>query len=288
MIILMKVRVCCEIGNQRSLEIIMVTNTYPLWYAVITVLLVNSDDASASDLNSEFEAASIVKYAYTPPSQSSAPTTWPTLQELINNGTRMMTFIASLDPSSNTVAPYLMDEFTFIFENPYDVTAAANFSCLPSRPSSVEGNTASAFSSRLLPFMNHFLDQKELLGIEIPDVDAIDTTNAPSGGTGNLGTAATTCKQTYSGRQPTFILVDFFNKGPAISTVDKLNNVTSAVGRVPVPSSDSSSSSSSSSGVFSGLVDLVDEVKMGAKPSIGNWVWVGGNWGGLLNGGISL
>ncbi|KAJ9297504.1 hypothetical protein DTO271G3_4279 [Paecilomyces variotii] len=255
---------------------------------VITVLLVNSDDASASDLNSEFEAASIVKYAYTPPSQSSAPTTWPTLQELINNGTRMMTFIASLDPSSNTVAPYLMDEFTFIFENPYDVTAAANFSCLPSRPSSVQGNTASAFSAKLLPFMNHFLDQEELLGIEIPDVDAIDTTNAPSGGTGNLGTAATTCKQTYSGRQPTFILVDFFNKGPAISTVDKLNNVTSPVGRIAVPSSDSSSSGSSSSGVFSGLIDLVDQAKKGAKPSIGNWVWVGGNWGGLLNGGISL
>lgn len=197
-----------------------------------------------------------------------------------------MTFVASLDASENTVAPYLMDEFTFIFENPYDVTSASNFSCLPDRPTSVKGDTQSALSENLLPFMNHFLDQTELLDIEIPNVDAIDTTNAASGGTGNLGTAAKTCKTDYSGRQPTFILVDFFNKGPAIDTVDSLNNVTNAVGRVAVPTTSSSSSSSSSGSAA--LASLVSEAKAGSSPSVGNWIWVGGSWGGLLNGGISL
>jgi len=268
----------------------LVQNSLIIFHLVITVLLVNSDNASAEDLHAEFEAADIVKYAYTPTSQTTPPETWPTLQELISNGTRMMTFVASLSASSNTVAPYLMDEFTFIFENPYDVTSPSNFSCQPDRPSSVKGNIESALSSNRLPFMNHFLYQSEALGIEIPNVDRIKTTNAPSGGTGNLGDAAAKCKSAW-GRQPTFILVDFFDQGPAIETVDSLNGVSDPVGRKAVPDTNSeaqTSAGSTTSNVFKGLVDLVNSVKDGANPSLGNWIWVGGNWGSLLGGGIDL
>lgn len=259
---------------------------------MVTVLLVNSDNASAQDLDAEFQAAGIVKYAYKPNSPTTAPETWPTLQDLITNGTRMMTFVASLSTSSNTVAPYLMDEFTFIWENPYDVTSASNFSCLPDRPSAVKGNVQSALSSNRLPFMNHFLYQSEALGIEIPNVDKVSTTNAPSGGTGNLGDAAKKCKSAYNGRAPTFILVDFFDQGPAIATVDDLNGVTDPVGRKAVPGSNSEaqkSAGSTNSNVFKGLVDLTNSVKGGGgNPTLGNWVWVGGNWGSLLGGGISF
>lgn len=253
---------------------------------VITVLLVNSDDFDATDLNSAFEAADIVKYAYTP-SSTSAMATWPTLHELISLGTRMMTFVASL--SSNSGATYLMDEFTYIFETPFEVTAASNFSCQPNRPSSVENDIASALSSNRLPFMNHFLDTSESFGIEIPDASAAGTTNALNGGTGNLGDAAATCKSSYSDRQPTFILVDFFDQGPAIDTVDKLNNVTNPVGRTAVPNTNSEAGGSdSSSGGSSGLSELVANVKAGSTPSLGNWIWVGGDWGSLGNGGISI
>lgn len=248
---------------------------------VVTVLLVNSDNAAASDLNAVFEAAGIVKYAYKP-NFTSPPTTWPTLQELISAGTRLMTFVASL--SSNAGAEYLMDEFTYIFENNYDVTAASNFSCQPNRPSTVENNIAAALSSNRLPFMNHFLDSQEALGIEIPDVSAIDTTNGDSG-TGNLKSAATTCKSQYGGRQPTFVLVDFFDRGPAIATVDMLNNVTDPVGRTPVPNTNSDDTSSSGS---AGLAELVSQVKSGANPTLGNWIWVGGRWGSLMGGGVSI
>ncbi|KAL2001930.1 hypothetical protein VTN02DRAFT_988 [Thermoascus thermophilus] len=259
---------------------------------VVTVLLVNSDNASAQDLDAEFQAADIVKYAYRPTSPTTAPETWPTLQDLIAKGTRMMAFVASLSPSSNTVAPYLMDEFTFIWETPYDVTAAANFSCLPDRPAAVQGNVQAALASRRLPFLNHFLYRREALGIEIPDVDRVGTTNAPSGGTGNLGDTARRCRSAYGGRAPTFILVDFFDQGPAIATVDALNGVTHPVGRKAVPGSNSeaqkSAGSSTKSNVFKGLVDLTNSVRGGGNPSLGNWVWVGGNWGSLLGGGISF
>lgn len=255
---------------------------------VVTVLLVNSDNAAASDLDSEFKAADIVNYAYTPPSQSSAPTSWPTLQELISKGTRLMTFVASLDPSSNKDAPYLMDEFTFIWENPYDVQTPSNFSCDPDRPSSVKGKLESALSSNRLPFMNHFLYQSSFLNIiDVPNSSYVSTTNAPSGGIGNLGTAADQCKSAFK-RQPTFILVDFFDKGPAIQTVDNLNGVTSPLGRKSVPDkSEQTSSASTTSNVFKGLVDLVNSVKSGAHPSMGEWIWVGGDWG-VIGGGIPL
>jgi len=251
---------------------------------VITVLLVNSDDFDVTDLNNAFVAADIVKYAYTP-SSSSAVATWPTLQELISLGTRMMTFVASL--SSNSGAAYLMDEFTYIFETPFEVTAASNFSCQPNRPSSVENDIAAALASNRLPFMNHFLDTSESFGIEIPDASAAGTTNALNGGTGNLGDSAATCKSSYSGRQPTFILVDFFDQGPAIGTVDKLNNVTNPVGRTAVPNTNSEAGGNDSSG-SSGLSALVANVKAGSTPSLGNWIWVGGDWESLGNGGISL
>lgn len=214
---------------------------------VVTVLLVNSDDASASDLAGAYTTSGIDSLAYTPTS-SSAPSEWPTLQTLISNGTRLLNFVASLD--DNTDAPYLMDEFTYIFENNYDNTSPSNFTCAANRPSSVAGDTSAALQKNLMPFMNHFLyTTSDLLGttIESPDVGNITTTNAASGGgTGNLGDAAAQCAGTY-GQAPTYLLVDFFNVGPAIETADKLNGVTNAVGRTNVSTAASAPSSSSAS-----------------------------------------
>ncbi|KAA8648860.1 uncharacterized protein ATNIH1004_004746 [Aspergillus tanneri] len=253
---------------------------------VVTVLLVNSDNAAASDLDSEFKAADITKYAYKPTSQTTAPSSWPTLQDLIKGNTRLITFVASLDASKNTVAPYLMDEFTFIWENPYDVTSPSNFSCNPDRPSSVKNNLSAALSSNRLPFMNHFLYQSVIFNIQQPNTSYVSTTNAPSGGTGNLGDAASKCKEVYN-RQPAFILVDYFDKGPAIDTVDKLNGVSSPVGRKNVTAISETSTASTYTNVFKGLVEVVQKARSGANPSMGEWVWAGGDWG-LLGGGISL
>ncbi|KAF7715128.1 Uncharacterized protein PECH_007436 [Penicillium ucsense] len=258
---------------------------------VVTVLLVNSDGASAAELGAEFTTANVTNYAYQPESLTTAPASWPTLQTMINSGKRLVVFATPL--TTSTSYPYLMSEFDFIWENNYDVTTPANFSCEPNRPSSLAGSMSTALSSNRLPFMNHFLYSTDLavLQIEYPNASYVSTTNAPSGGNGNLGTAATTCKAAYSGRQPTFILVDFFNKGPALDTVDSLNNVTNAVGRTTVSSSPSSTSSSDASmigNVFKGLVELANSAKSGASPSMGAWIWAGGNWNSVLGGGISF
>lgn len=254
---------------------------------VVTVVLVNSDNATPADLAAEYATSGIMSYVYMPPSISSPPSSWPTLQELISANTRLLTFVASLDISQiSSSEAFLMDEFTFIFETQYQITDASQFSCLPNRPSSVENDISAAISSNRMPFMNHFLDQSALLGIETPDVDEIGTTNSPStSSVANLGGEAQACKTAW-GKAPTFILVDFFNEGPAIATVDSLNGVTNPVGRAALPARGSGMSRTELD--FQAVEQLVQQVHEGQTPSKGAWIWAGGvwGWGGInLNGG---
>ncbi|GAB7328697.1 hypothetical protein MBLNU13_g00618t1 [Cladosporium sp. NU13] len=193
---------------------------------VVTILLVNSDDASASDLAAEYEAAGVDLYSYVP-SSASASSTWPTLQSLISSNTRLVNFVASLD--GNTAAPYLLDEFTYVFENDYDNSELSDFSCTPNRPSGL----SSGSTGGRMALMNHFLYLNQAFGIQSPNVGNITTTNAPGNSTGMLGMQLGQCSREY-GTQPTFVLVDFFNVGPAIESVDTVNGVTNPVGRASV------------------------------------------------------
>jgi hypothetical protein len=204
---------------------------------------------------------------------------------MITSGKRLVVFVPSLTTSSSY--PYLMNEWDFIWENPYDVQSPSNFSCDASRPST---DTTTQLSSNKLPLMNHFLYSTDLseLGIEYPNTSYVATVNAASGGTGNLGSTLSKCKKQWS-RAPAFVLVDFFNRGPAIVAVDSINNVTNAVGRTSVSTAAGSSSDGSTiNNVFKGLVELASSAKSGASPSMGNWVWVGGDWSKILGGGINL
>ncbi|KAF2251659.1 hypothetical protein BU26DRAFT_241223 [Trematosphaeria pertusa] len=198
---------------------------------VVTILLVNSDNAAASDLGSQFQSAGIDKYAYTPPSTSTIPQEWPTLQSLISNNTRLMAFVASLSTPSSDY-PYLMDEFTFIFENPFETADPEDYSCDPDRPTSLTTSAQAASSGRMF-LMNHFLYSTALFGIETPNATYVNVTNAQTG-LGSLGESISNCTGVYS-KAPTFVLVDFFNVGPAIESVDAANGVTGATGRKSVP-----------------------------------------------------
>ena len=180
---------------------------------VVTILLVNGASASAASLASAYQSAGIsTDLAYTPAGTSSTSQTWPTLQNLINQGTRLLNFIDSID--DNSAAPFIMPEFNYMFENNYDVTTPSSFSCELNRPDGL--TTTQGLSNNMMPLMNHFLYSVSsgLIEIQSPNSSYVTTTNAPSGGVGNLGTAAISCKQ-YYGRTPSFIVVDFFSVGPA-------------------------------------------------------------------------
>lgn len=192
---------------------------------VVTLLLVNSDSKDAADFGSVFSGSGIDVYGYTPSGDG-----WPTLQEMITAGTRLVTFIASITTDSDY--SYLLNEFDHVFETAYDVTSLSGFNCTLDRPTSQDSASA-AISAGLMPLMNHFKYNSLGASIEVPDADNIAITNSPDTDTaGNLGLHAQTCNSEW-GTVPTFVLVDFFNEGPAITTADNMNGI-DAVGRSTV------------------------------------------------------
>ena len=95
-----------------------------------------------------------------------------------------------------------------------------------------------------MPFMNHFLYENQLFGIQSPNESYANVTNGARG-TGNLASAAATCASTY-GKAPNFLLVDFTNMGPAIDTVDNLNGISNPTGRTTLPTEALSETSAAS------------------------------------------
>ncbi|KAK4156714.1 PLC-like phosphodiesterase [Chaetomidium leptoderma] len=230
---------------------------------VITLLLVNIDNQPASAFGSAFDRSGIATYGFTPPSglgnnssnnTTTKTTTWPTLQSLITSNTRLVTFIASLPSSSSQEEKpsYLLNEFTYLFETPYNVTSLSSFTCTLDRPSSSSTNNSSsataaaaaAISSGLLPLLNHFAYIALTQDIMIPNAGDVDTTNSPSEtDTGALGQHVRACMAEWGGGgsggggggvKPVFVLVDFFDRGPAVETADRVNGIDGPVGRVSV------------------------------------------------------
>lgn len=193
---------------------------------VVTLLLVNSDNQDVSTFGKAFEASGVSKYGYKP-ATTGATRTWPTLQTMISSNTRLVTFIASIKESPSY--PYLLNEFEHVFETEYLITNLTGFNCNLDRP---KGGTTvqTALQQGMLPLMNHFAYASLSSSVQVPDVTDIETTNSPdSYKTGALGLHAQTCRNQW-GVQPTFILVDFWNKGPSVRTADVMNGIV-ATGR---------------------------------------------------------
>lgn len=108
---------------------------------------------------------------------------------------------------------YILNEFDYYFETPYDVTNSSFPNCNIDRPSG-------ASASGRMYIVNHFLDV-DILGADVPDrVDAAKT-NAVSG-EGSIGAQAAECEALYD-RAPNGILLDFVDKGDAIAAQNELN-----------------------------------------------------------------
>jgi hypothetical protein len=65
---------------------------------VVTLLLTNGDGAAVSLFGAAMVSSGLSAYAYTPPSQL-AMADWPTLQELIDNETRLVMFLGMFPPT---------------------------------------------------------------------------------------------------------------------------------------------------------------------------------------------
>jgi hypothetical protein len=148
---------------------------------------------------------------------------------MIDQGERLVTFVNPLVPDKEN-APYLLDKFAFLWESSYEVTDPGNFTCELDRP---QGQTITRMheSGRLF-LMNHFLYWQQAFNIQVPDARNVNNTNSWDR-EGGLGKHMLACAEQIT-QQPTFVLVDFFNVGPAIDSVDIFNGMDKLVGRLKV------------------------------------------------------
>ncbi|KAL9932878.1 hypothetical protein V8E36_008133 [Tilletia maclaganii] len=175
---------------------------------VISLLIVNSDNLPASQFAKAFESSGLASKSYRPkkPTGGVPRSDWPTLGSLIDAGTPVVSFLAS---GADDFVPYLIDEFTSIWENRYGQLTLP-FDC------SIDRIAKGIDPSSIMYLSNHFKDAK-LLGtsILVPDKMSLSKTNSKAQVIAN----ANNCAALY-GRYPTFILVDFFNTPKTNGTVD--------------------------------------------------------------------
>ncbi|RHZ49727.1 hypothetical protein CDV55_100132, partial [Aspergillus turcosus] len=111
--------------------------------------------------------------------------------------------------------PYILDEFSYYFETPYDVTDPTFPDCSINRP-------PGASAAGRMYIVNHFLDV-DILGILVPDRLRAPLTNSVSG-SGSIGAQSALCSSLY-GRNPNVVLVDFVDQGQVMQAQAALNGV---------------------------------------------------------------
>lgn len=183
---------------------------------VLTLLIVNGDRTNITEFAKVFADVGLDKMAFIP---ATSPKTlsiddWPTYAELIEAETRVVIFIDS--GADETQVPYILYEWNYFFETPYDVLNGSFNECTLDRPpnSSPDGK---------MYIMNHFLNRELVPGIDIPDTQHLNQTNAATGN-GSIGAQADLCEQTY-GRGPDMVLVNFFEYGDVFTAQSNLNAV---------------------------------------------------------------
>ncbi|RJE20337.1 hypothetical protein PHISCL_07334, partial [Aspergillus sclerotialis] len=174
---------------------------------VVTLLLTNQDSFSPESFGSIFKKTGLDSYAFVP---ESSPSTlpmdkWPTMGEMIESGKRLVVFLDY--GASPSKVPYILDEFAYYFETPYDVTDPSFPDCSINRP-------PNASPAGRMYIMSHFLDV-EIFGIKVPDRERAPRTNAATG-PGSIGAQSTVCEGLY-GRDPTVVLVDFVDQGDVLA-----------------------------------------------------------------------
>ncbi|KAK2615725.1 hypothetical protein N8I77_002459 [Diaporthe amygdali] len=176
---------------------------------VVTLLITNGDAIPVSKFADVFSAVGLEQYAFTPSSALSLDQ-WPTLQTMIDNGTRLVVW---MDYNMDTATtPYILDEFAYYFETSYEVTDDSFPDCNIDRPSGASANGR-------MGLVNHML-HIEILGIQIPDLVKADDTNSLN----SIDAQAGICEGLY-GRAPNVVLLDYVNLGDAMGAQAALNGL---------------------------------------------------------------
>ncbi|KAG6817732.1 hypothetical protein H0H87_004523 [Tephrocybe sp. NHM501043] len=211
---------------------------------VLSILIVNIDNAPVSTYGTIYTAAGVDTLSYAPESSPLQASAWPTLGALIDSGKRLVTFMDNQADPTAAADPYLT-EFTNVWETAFNVVDANLFDCTVNR---TKGDT-----STQMYLINHFLD-KTVLGQPVPDVDKANVTNAANGA-GSLGEHVNTCIAANT-RAPNFLLVDFYEYGggsvfQVAATINGVTYAPTSPVATPLPKTSTGTSSATGSSTTS-------------------------------------
>ena len=157
-------------------------------YDVITILIGNSDFIGVGNYTTPLENSGLATYAYVPPKIPMNISDWPTLSSMILSRKRVVIF---MDYNANqTEVPYILDEFSQMWETPFSPTNRS-FPCTQQRPPGLSIEQA----EEMMYMANHNLNtQISFAGTDllIPTLALINETNAVSGD-GSLGVMTNNC-----------------------------------------------------------------------------------------------
>ena len=160
-------------------------------FDVVTLLIGNSDFIGVGNYTAPLEASGLARYAYIPPQVPMNISSWPTLSSMILLRKRVVIF---MDYNANqTQVPYILDEFSQMWETPFSPTNRS-FPCTQERPPGINRTQA----EQRMYMANHNLNTEISLAgtsILVPSTPLINETNAVNG-TGSLGLMANNCAGT--------------------------------------------------------------------------------------------
>ncbi|CAO1628023.1 unnamed protein product [Parajaminaea phylloscopi] len=210
---------------------------------VLSLLIVNSDSVSPATYAQAFESTGLASKMYSPTNPSSsggvAKSSWPTLSSMIDSG---KTVVAYLDNSADvSTTPYLLPEFSSMWENPYDQTSTP-FNC------SIDRSGQGEDTSTQMYLANHVLTSSTILGT-VPNTGAIYSTNSKA----SVLQDANQCASQHGSSYPTFVLVDYYDRpeNDVFAAAAVMNGVSFTN---TTTSSSSSSSSNGNKGSSSGAI----------------------------------
>lgn len=160
------------------------------------VTFIVQDEVSPEDTASLVERAGLLPYVHT----QVAGQPWPTLEEMIGSGRRVVFFLENGD--GGAAAPWLMNVNRWVQDTPYDFRRIRDFNCahFRGRPG------ASLF------LVNHWLDS---LKSRVTDAAVVNSEPV-------LGRRVRECAR-ERGLLPNFVAVDFYDQGDLFGVVDRLN-----------------------------------------------------------------
>lgn len=189
----------CELGSTPWLPAMEDVRAWLEAHPREVVTLFIQDEVSPADTARVLGEAGLQPYAYTPTSHDA---TWPTLGQMIDSGKRLVVLMEHRD--GGTRYPWLLDGFHWAQDTPFDFRTPAAFSCDPNRGP----------EDAPLFLLNHWITNKAR---EITNATRVNARSVLLG-------RAQEC-QKERGQLPTFVAVDFYDRGDLFGVVDTLNGL---------------------------------------------------------------